>query len=306
MKKTINLLVVLFMFAFCQGQKQQLSLNLVKGDIYYQKMSTNSSILQSANGMEMNINMTIDSKMSYKVLDIQNSVYDIEVKYESLSMKMSMPNMNMEYSSEKNDASDIVSTLLSAMKNKPFIVKMTKTGKVNEVKNLETLFSTIFEKTPQLTDIQKQQIQNQIMQAYGEKAFKGNLEMCSAIFNESAVSKGDKWIINTNLESGMSATMTTTYELKEIGDSYCIINGNSTIQTANKDAYVESNGMPMKLDLTGTMSSDIKINKKTGWVIESKTNQTIKGAAEIKDSPNMPGGMKMPITMTNVMTITDK
>jgi len=212
----------------------------------------------------------------------------------------------LEFSSEKNDEKDIFSTILSAMKNKPFLVKMTKTGKVNEVKNIESVFSGIFEKFPQLTDIQKQQIQSQLMQAYGEKAFKGNLEMCSAIFPDFQVSKGDKWIIKTKLESGMAANMETTYELKEVNDSYCLLSGTSRIESADKDAYIQSNGMPLKYDMSGTMSSEIKINRKRGWIIESKINQALKGTAQVKDNPQMPGGMTIPMTMNNEMTITEK
>ena len=58
--------------------------------------------------------------------------------------------------------------------------------------------------------------------------------------------------------------------------------------------------------MTGTMTSEIKINRKTGWVIESKTSQTIQGTAQIKDNPQMPGGMSIPMTMNNEMTVTEK
>ena len=230
----------------------------------------------------------------------------MEGRYESLIMKMSLPNGEMKFSSEKNDEKGIFSTILGTMKNKPFLVKMTNTGKVNEVKNIEAVFSNMFDKFPQLSDVQKQQIQGQLMQAYGEKAFKGNIEMCSAIFTDTPVSNGDKWTINTQLEAGMSAKMETVYELKDITDSYYQILGNSKIETADKDAYIESNGMPLKYDMTGTMTSDIKIDKKTGWTISAMINQSIKGTAYVKDNPQMPGGMTIPMTMINEMTITEK
>lgn len=305
MKRILNLFIGLVLLTSCQAQKDKLELNLTKGEIYNQEMVSNVSILQTINGQQVNMKMSINAKMTYKVTDIQNSVYDMEVRYESLEMKMSLPNGQMEFSSEKNDERDIFSTILGTMKNKPFLVKMTKTGKVNEVKNIDAVFSNMFDKFPQLSDVQKQQIKGQIMQAYGEKAFKGNIEMCSAIFSDSPVSKGDKWTINTQLESGMSAKMETVYEFKELSDSYYQILGNSKIETADKDAYIESNGMPLKYDMAGDMTSDIKIDKKTGWTINAKIYQTIKGTAYVKDNPQMPGGLAIPMTMNNEMTITD-
>jgi hypothetical protein len=306
MKKVLNLFIAFILLTSCQEKKEKLELNLSKGEIYNQKMISNVSILQTINGQQVNMKMSINAKMTYKVTDIQNAVYDMEVRYESLIMKMSLPNGEMEFSSDKNDEKDIFSTILGTMKNKPFLVKMTKAGRVNEVKNIEAVFSNMFDKFPQLSDVQKQQIKGQIMQAYGEKAFKGNIEMCSAIFSDSPVSKGDKWTINTQLESGMSAKMETVYELKELSDSYYQIFGNSKIETADKDAYIESNGMPLKYDMAGDMTSDIKIDKKTGWTINAKINQTIKGTAYVKDNPQMPGGLAIPMTMNNEMTITEK
>jgi hypothetical protein len=64
--------------------------------------------------------------------------------------------------------------------------------------------------------------------------------------------------------------------------------------------------MPLKYDLTGAMTSDIKIDKKTGWTINAMINQSIKGTAYIKDNPQIPGGMTIPMTMNNEMTITEK
>jgi len=306
MKRILNLVLALILITSCQAQKERLELNLTKGEIYTQKLSSNMSIIQTINGQQANTNVSINGLTTYKVIDIQNSIYELEVRYESLTMKMSLPNGVMEFSSEKNDVNDIFSTLLGVLKNKPFLVRMTKTGKINEVKNIQNLFTDMFEKFPKLTDMQKQQIQSQLMQAYGEKAFKGNLEMCTAVFPNSIVSKGDKWVILTKLESGMAANMETTYELKEVNDSYYRFSGTSKIVTADKDAYIQSNGMPLKYDMSGTMSSEIKINRKNGWVIESKINQIIKGTAQIKDNPQMPGGMTIPMTLSNEMTITEK
>lgn len=305
MKRIFHLLIALVLFTTCQAQKQKLELNLTKGEIYTQKMESNVSILQSVNGQQVNMNMSINAKMAYKVTDIQNAVYDMEVSYESLIMKMSLPNGTMEFSSEKEDENDIFSTILGTMKNKPFLVKMTKAGKVNEVKNIEAVFSNMFDKFPQLNDVQKQQIKGQIMQAYGEKAFKGNMEMCSAIFPDSPVAKGDKWTINTQLEAGMSAKMETVYELKEMSDSHYQIFGNSKIETADKDAYIESNGMPLKYDMAGTMTSDIKIDNKTGWTKSALIDQSLKGTAYVKDNPQIPGGLTIPMTMNNKMILSE-
>jgi hypothetical protein len=306
MRKILNLFIAFILMTTCQAQKERLELNLSKGEIYTQKMNCNDSIIQTINDEEVNTLMSINGKMTYKVIDILNDVYNMEVRYESLTMKISVAGAEMEFSSDKNDEKDILSTILGTMKNKPFLVKMTKTGKVNEVKNIEVIFHNMFDKFPQLSEEQKEQISGQMLKAYGEKAFKGNIEMCSAIFPDSPISKGEKWKIKTQLESGMSAKLETVYELKEIGDSSYQILGNSKMETADKDAYIETAGMPLKFDMSGSMTSDIKIDKKTGWTIYAKINQVIKGTAYIKANPKMPEGLVMPMIMKNEMIISEK
>jgi hypothetical protein len=306
MKKIINLFFMFVLCATCQAQEEKLELNLSKGEIYYQNCTSDSTTAQNIKGEYSFMNTIINAKISFKVIDIQDSIYEMEVRYESLSMKMGLPNSVVEFSSEKNDDKDIFSSILGAMKNKPFLVKMSKAGRVDEVKNIESLFSNLFDKFPQLTIDQKQQLQKQMIQAYGEKAFKGNLEMVTAIFPDSKVSKGDGWVIKTQLESGMSANLETNYELEEINDQYWLIKGDSKISTADKDAYIQANGMPLKYDLTGTMSSDIKITKKSGWIMEAKISQAITGNARIKDNSKVSGGTIIPMKIKNDMTITDK
>ena len=190
--------------------------------------------------------------------------------------------------------------------NKPFYVTMTKTGMVEEVSNIDTLFESMFDQFPELPEMQKQQIKTQLQQSYGDKAFKGNIEMVTAVLPDKPVKKGEKWTVETKLESGMSATVVSTYELNDIRDNQCIIQGKSTIATTDKDAYIESNGMPMKFDLKGTMTSQLTIDKATGWIVEATINQDIQGDVYIKESPQMPNGMKIPMTMVSEMIIKDK
>jgi len=79
MKRILNFVFALILMTSCQAQKEKLELNLTKGDIYTQKMISNMSIIQTINGQQINMNMSINGKMTYKVTDIQNSIYEMEV-----------------------------------------------------------------------------------------------------------------------------------------------------------------------------------------------------------------------------------
>jgi hypothetical protein len=126
-----------------------------------------------------------------------------------------------------------------------------------------------------------------------------------AVFPEKPVVKGGKWTTSVKTTISMPMTVKTTYELVDVTDSYFEIKGDATIIT-DKTTPKITGGMPFRYDMTGTIVSDIKADKKTGWITNSKVTQNIKGTATVEDTPNIPGGMSVPMTMTNEMTVTDK
>jgi hypothetical protein len=306
MKNIFTLILGVILLTSCQAKSIDLKFNLEKGKEYKQVTSSKISIIQEINGQKINMGMTLNGNMTFLVKAVNSNNYNMDVKFTQLSMAMQMPQGTVEFSSEKNDANDIFSSILSAMKNKAFSITMSKSGKVLDVNKVDFLWEAAINEFKQLSDIQKQQIKAQIVKAYGAKALKGNIEMVTAIYPNKSVNKGDQWTVNTQLESGMSANMTTNYEFSDLTSEYAFIKGNSTIKTANKEAYVNTNGMPMKYDLTGTMLSEIKVDKNTGWILEAKMNQEIKGDAIIKENPQLPNGMKIPMTMKSEMLITNK
>ena len=77
MKNIFTLITALLIFTYCHAQKEILTLNLTKGETYFHKLSTNMNIVQSMNATEMNMKMELSTKLSYKVIDIKDSVYEM-------------------------------------------------------------------------------------------------------------------------------------------------------------------------------------------------------------------------------------
>lgn len=306
MRKIFNLFFASIILISCHAQETELRLNLEKGKEYKQISDSKVTITQNFNGQKIDMETTIKGSISYFVKVVNENNYEMEARYDSLSMSLKLPQGLIKFSSEKNDDQDIFSMVLTEMKNYPLQITMTKSGKVTEVGNIELLFESIFGKFPKIPEDQKAPIRAQMMRAYGEEAFKGNIEMVTAIYPDKSVAKGDSWEIKTKLESGMAADMTTTYKFIENHADYNLIVGNSEIVTADKEAYLETNGMPTKYDLTGVMSSEIKVDKVSGWIIDAKINQDIYGDVYIKGNPQLPEGMKIPMTMKNDMTFSNK
>lgn len=293
-----NFILILCVFVvFASGAQTSLKLNLTQGKEYRQNSDMKMAMTQSFGGQTMDVVVAVKGKMKYLVKGVTPAAYDIDVMYESMTMEMEMPQATMKFSSENPAADDMVSQVLSGMTNKPFQVQLSKSGKVLGVKNIETLLSTAFDKLPNISEAQKSQIKGQLEQRYGEKAFASTFEMMFSIFPDKPVKTGEKWTTQSKLNSGVTANINTTFEYVEEGADFWKIHGDSKITAEENGEYINSNGMDMKFNMNGTMISDIKVDKKTGWILEAKIKQDITGEAQIKGNAQMPDGLTIPMTM---------
>lgn len=302
MKNLLILFIALFSTQLVLAKKTELSLNLEVGHTYITKSVSVGSISQELMGQKINIDMDITAEMSFKVIGESDAGYDMEVQYTSMVMEMKMPQMNMTFSSETPDANDSLSGMLAKMTDKAFQLTLSKKGDVLDVKNLDMIMKDAIDALGDMPEAQKEQLQKQLGDSYGEDAFRGNMGSMLTIFPAQAVEVGDSWKSSLQIESGMVLNVDVTYTLKgEEADCY-LISGEGKMSTPENGASVETNGMAMSFIMTGTMKSDMKIDKKTGWVMAGTAEQSIDGKAKIDGNDQMPEGMEIPMTVITTTT----
>ncbi len=311
MKKILTLLALIVTLPSLHAQKLDLKLNLQKGSTYYQTMTSITVINQTLGDKKIDVKVNVEGKMSYKVNEAKNNQYNLDVKYERLSMKMYLPNnITMEFSSETKETSDQMSAMFSkimgALTQTPFQVEMSNKGKIISIKNVDVIFDNMFNSFPDLSPEQKAQIKSQIGQSFGPDQFKSNFEMMMAIFPEKLVATGDKWKVESTSSSQMSLKTSGEFQLLSQSGELSTIKGISQVTVADKDAFMNANGIEMKFDMTGEQTMELKLNKRTGWLEEGKLSQSLKGKAITKDTPQTPGGMSIPMTIETTMNVTGK
>ena len=301
-----HLTILLFLAStFAFAQKSDLSLKLDKGTAYKMITNANSEIVHNINGMENKINMKITGEMTYKVKDITTDGYKMDVMYNKVGMVMEMQQGKMEFSSDKKDETDIHSNILSKIVEIPFQITMSKSGRISNIRNIEGIWDNAFSSFTKIPEAQLKQIKALLLNAYGEKAFKGYIEMVSAIFPEKKVKLNEEWEVTTRLESVMQADIVTKYRFASRGTDYYLIKGEATMQTDENADYIENSGMMMKNNLTGLSNSEIKVDKNTGWIQEAKIIQKMEGDAHIQSSAQIKDGMTIPMVINSETLITD-
>lgn len=302
-----QLLCLLFLMAgalYCNAQKFKPALNLVKDSSYYLNFTVNSQAGEVVDGQQNTINIGYVYKMAFKVLAVSDSVYNMEVTIRSVSMKIEMAGFTTEIDTKKNDPQDTLSTIMSGIVNKPFNTEITKKGRVKSVTNLDKLLDILLNSEP--ADAKRQQARALFTQSFGLSAFRGSLEAGIAIFPDAPIAKDDKWVINTTFENTARVAVRINYRLTDIAAGLYIIHGEGTLTSEKDAAPSQVNGMPVKYDLNGSVISDIRVDKKTGWIREAKMKQIMMGSMQILDNPKLPGGMTIPITYTTDGVTTNK
>lgn len=292
------------MFVSAQAQKINLSLNLDKGNDYRHVTHSRATVLQEIQGQKMVMIMTVKGGMVYTVVSENSEYYDMDVMYEHLSLIMDMPQGLMEFGSEKHDEDDIFSSILARMIGIPFRVQMARSGKIIDVQGVESIIDAVFDEFSSIPEDVMDPLREQLLNAYGADAFRGSLEMVTAIFPEEPVRIGEKWTIQTKLESGIPMSVSTEFELKDVNPTHVRIVGHSFLETDNKNAYFQLEGMPVRYNLKGTMTTNIQVDPETGWVIQADVLQEVSGVALIQKNPQLPDGMRMPITLLTETTTT--
>lgn len=302
MRKLLTIVLALCFMASCTSQKVNLRFNLKEGESYSQKSTSQIKLNQEISGNKINIDMTVYGEMSYLVKSIEEDYYNMDVAYESMSLEMKMPNMTMKFNSEDQGGDNVFSNILGGLLHKAFQIKLTKNGKVLEVKGVDEVFGSMFDKFPNISEAQKAQITSQIKQSYGVEAFKSSLEMMTSIFPENPVSIGDKWVNKSMVNQGMPLEYNSNFEfIEQTSDSYNIV-GNSTIK-AKKEEVIGQTGLPTVFNMEGNMVSHIEVDKNTGWILKAKMDMNLKGDISVTAGANK---MSIPMEMTSKTVTSSK
>lgn len=298
MKKLALLLPFLCFVLVVEAQKFDLSLNLEVGKTYHNSMVSTGSVSQNIMGQTIDFDMIVSAGMDFKVIEKSADSYNLNVQYRKLSMQIKNQQMNMNFSSDSADTSSPIGGLLSKMTGQSFLLKMNDKGKILEVSGFDKLINSMVESMSALPEAQREQMLKQMQDSYGEEALKGNLGSMLSTFPEKPVAVGDSWPFSIQVNTGMALGIQANCKLINAdGDVYTIVT-EGTMATPADAANIEASGIKMQMEMRGTTSSEIKIDKKTGWIVSGTGLQELYGKTKILPSDQMPEGMEIPMKVS--------
>lgn len=302
MKKTFTLLLLLATVS-SYAQKAKLELNLQKDSIYYLTMNAKMDIDQFIQNTHQIAKTTISGKVAHKVVSIQDTSYNMEIAYGSIAMNMDIAGKTLNFSSN-GDTTNILSRAMKNIIDKPFTLIISKRGEIIAVKNSENLFQNLFNGFPPIDEQKKAQLLAQLQQSYGDKAIRSNFQEAFMIFPKAPVALKGTWTSQTStVAAAISAKTKTTYTLDNVTDKFYEISGSAIVVPDKAADFKNTNGYFMRLtNVNGTSKTTLKVDKQTGWLIESKVVKDFKGTIEAKQTLAGPIIMSYPMVVSGVLT----
>lgn len=299
------LLILLFLFLGTQEEKYDISLKLEPGQTYYQTIRTESDFVMMMNDEEMLISTIFEASLRYEVIAATDSIYNLQVQYEKLSMVNKSPMATMKFSSEIEDSTNAMSGFLREMVGKPFTASLDKKGRIIEILNIDTLFSSIWNGKAGGMISSNEKLEETMNNQMGAGMIMGNYELISAFYPDRQLAVGESWSNSTQLGKRLAGTTMNTFSLSGVNDASVIIEGESESYVKDEDASMEFFGKSMQYDLNGSMVFNCLMDYSTGWIKEATIRQDFKGEYTLvaEDAWN---NRSIPIAVTSLITITNK
>lgn len=303
MNKLCSLAIAVCISQIAFAQSAPLRLNLKTGETYRQLTNSVITINQVIEGMPFDMSMEVFAGMAYRVESVADGIYQIEVQHEGARLSMEMMGESVSYGADATDTNDIVSVLLHEMKKYPFHIALSDRGKVIQVTKIGDWLAPTMEKLKHFPQELVGPMIDQVLKSYGEEAFKGNIEMVTAIFPDHEVAPGDQWNIKTHLNSTMTADIDTRFTLLRRNKQTVILTGDAVIHTDDTAPATEMSGGTIKYDLSGTMKSEIEIDAFSGWIASATFDQQLEGENVIEAMEAMGNTLKVPMKMQHAMVV---
>ncbi len=268
-----------------------MKLNLEKGKVYKVKNTSKQNMQITAGGQQINMDITSNNVVIYKVLKQENGVMDIEFKFDTIASKTTSLMMNQEINSAKPAGNDPLEKLMNKMSTYTITAKISTAGKFIDFVNYPTFRDNVMFVLDSIPATKRDQAKTVADMLLKESAVKSMIEPLFAYFPEGAVKIGDTWETTyLRSASGVSMVALNSFTLKGIEKNLASISGKTDIESLpSTDPTAQ-----MSQEIKGTMTFDGTIDLPTGLALKNTAKGRITGTATVKNNGQE---MKMPLVV---------
>jgi len=276
MKRTNKFLLIVammmlpgFIMTMYAQKSIELKYNLKKGSKYQSTMDMTQEVDMEVQGQTMVMNSEMNFEFDYTVTDVRADSFDLQTVITAMKMKQSVMGMDIIYDSKDTSTynNPMVGTKISDEMNKLIGAAITTTNSVNG--NVGKVDMGTLDKDNDMARNMKS-------------------SFSQATYPDHKVKVGDSWTNDITTTGMADMTMHMKYTLTKFNRKQAFINVEATIDSPDATAK-----------LKGTMSGEMTVDRKTGWVVHSTFDQDFDMQMEQQ-------GMSFPATISGSYEINSK
>lgn len=266
-------------FCFHLDAQEEFLLNLKKDRTYCVSTSNVVTIIQELDGNQVKAINTEKGSFCYKVLADLDSLYLVETVFNHFSLHVESAETSSFFSSDKNEHSDVMSTILHGILNKPFKVWMRKDYSWKKVEGLDSVWWKSFAQF-NLADDVKRQLDTVVREMLS--AFTNNDQnLTSVLYGFKKVNPGEVWTTTTFAEHVVPTYDSCSYYLAETTGDLLQLKGSGVVSSTKKETTDQ--GITTSYELKGTTVTDVTYSKNSFWISYGTVKTEISGNSKSKD-----------------------
>ncbi|MBI1307404.1 MAG: hypothetical protein GC181_12440 [Bacteroidetes bacterium] len=270
--------LMVLLFPGCKSEPVKLELNLEKGKEYTIRYVEKSFVSRDTNSLTGvgNLNFRYRMNMVFRVKEIKDLSYMMEVEYQKLDYGYLANNGMVIFSSDDTVSSGIVPIGFQGMINRPFNIEISKRGKVISVDNLDSMIRNVLYR--KMAGAQYYQVEEvrRIVFFFGESGLKEVLTHVFTIYPKGVVKVGDFWNKRILYKGGIPSNWVNEYSLQSVSDTSTTVAVKTSILPTEKGVPSWFHDQNMEFMATGNSDGEIRLEPGSGWIKYSKSEQDIK------------------------------
>ncbi|MCE5174984.1 MAG: DUF6263 family protein [Bacteroidales bacterium] len=259
----------------------ELKFNLEKGKVYTIKNISKQSLQQTVNGQSYTLDIYSNNVVSYKVLQQENDIMDIEFKFDTIESKISSPMFNKETNSAKSGSNDPTEKIMNKMSTYKIIAKISTAGKFIDFINFGKFKDSVMFVFDSIPDTKKDMARKVADALLKESTVKSMIEPFFAYLPDKAVKIGDTWETSYfNVANNLSMVVLNSYALKGIENNMATISGQSDMESMPSN---DPSAQTLQ-EIKGSSTFDSKMDVSTGLILKNTSKGHYEGGIKVKNN----------------------
>ncbi len=285
--------------------KVNLILKLKQGKSYNITITNNQHISQAIQDVTYEIDQTTTIEYTFDVKEVDpNDNAFVRVTYQSVHFNIKGATDEIEYDSS-NPPEEVPPLMkgFAAIVGESFDVQITPKGAIMKVTGLESFIQRMMDKIDLPYGSQRDIIEKNLAENYGEKAVQEMLENMLKVFADKSVKVGQSWEKKIEMRKTIPMIIESTYTLRELSSDIAYIDIESLLKPNPVTLPDRSGLMQFIYDISGTQKGTLEIELDSGLIRHAQFNQKMSGDVRVAGTKGMPQSMSWPVKISSVISI---